>query len=61
MQKTNQTATVERNTETSRFNKRIGSVIYQVNVHFNPNARETMNDKILRLFKNEAIHKKVAV
>lgn len=34
--------------------KRIGSTNYRVRVHFSSTSRETMNDKILRLVRNEA-------
>jgi hypothetical protein len=33
--------------------KRIGKTTYRVKVHFNPTARETMSDKIIRLLRNE--------
>ena len=33
--------------------KRIGKTTYRVKVHFNPNSRETMTDKIFRLLRNE--------
>ena len=33
--------------------RRIGSTVYKVNVHFNPDAKETMDDKLLRLIKND--------
>jgi len=33
--------------------KRIGSTVYEVNVTCNPDARETMSEKILRLIKND--------
>jgi len=33
--------------------KRVGKTTYQVKVHFNPNSRETMSDKIIRMLKNE--------
>jgi len=33
--------------------KRIGKTTYHVKVHFNPNARETMSDKIIRMLRNE--------
>jgi len=33
--------------------KRIGKTTYHVKVHFNPNARETMSDKIVRMLRNE--------
>ena len=53
MQKNNQTATIERPADTSRFTKRIGSVVYEVRIHFNQNAKEKMGEKILRLIKND--------
>lgn len=40
--------------ESSVFTKRIGSTNYRVSVHFSKTSHETMNDKILRLMKNEA-------
>jgi len=33
--------------------KRIGSVIYEVSVHFSNTSKETMEDKILRLIERE--------
>ena len=39
--------------QNSRFNKRIGSVTYEVGVHFKKGATETMDKKIMRLIKNE--------
>jgi hypothetical protein len=33
--------------------KRIGSIVYEVEIHFSPDAKETMNDKILRLIKHD--------
>jgi hypothetical protein len=44
------TATVEPRTIT----RRIGNTTYKVNVHFSQTSHETMNDKIMRLIKNEA-------
>lgn len=40
--------------ESGVFTKRIGSTNYRVSVHFSKTSRETMNDKILRLIKNDA-------
>lgn len=40
--------------EPRSFTKRIGSTNYRVSVHFSKTSRETINDKILRLVKNEA-------
>jgi hypothetical protein len=39
--------------EPSQLRKRIGSTVYEVRVHFNPDAKETMDDKILRLVRND--------
>ncbi|MCI1269577.1 MAG: transposon-encoded TnpW family protein [Ruminococcus sp.] len=33
--------------------KTIGNTTYQMNIFFNLNAKETINDKVLRLIKNE--------
>ena len=33
--------------------KKIGSTLYKVNVYFNDNNHETLEDKILRLIKND--------
>jgi hypothetical protein len=33
--------------------KRIGKTTYKVKIHFNPDSRETMSDKIIRLLRNE--------
>jgi len=42
--------------EPCRFEKRLGSTLYLVNVHFSETSTETMKDKILRLVKSEAQH-----
>ena len=39
--------------EPYRFTKRLGSTVYEVNVYFNQDAKEKMEDKILRLIKND--------
>ena len=39
--------------EPYRFSKRHGSIVYEVEVHFNRDAKETMNDKTLRLIRRE--------
>ena len=43
------------NAQSSRFYKRIGSTLYEVNVHFNEAAKETMEDKIFRLISSEPL------
>ena len=39
--------------EPYRFTKRLGSTVYEVNVYFNQDAKERMEDKILRLIRND--------
>jgi hypothetical protein len=38
-----------------KIRKRIGYTIYEVEVRFNANGRETLDDKILRLVRGEAM------
>ena len=33
--------------------RQIGSTTYRVGIYFNPNAKETLNDKVCRLLKND--------
>ena len=40
--------------ESGRFSKRVGSTVYRVNVHFSRTSKETANDKIFRLIRNES-------
>jgi hypothetical protein len=39
--------------EPCRFTKRLGSTTYRVAVHFNPNAKGTVGERIARLARNE--------
>ena len=57
-----QTATdkKEQPREHGTFTKRIGSTNYRVSVHFSDTSRETMNDKIIRLIRNESANGKAA-
>ncbi len=41
------------NTEPMTIRRRIGSIVYEVEIHFCPNARETLNDKIIRLMRRD--------
>ena len=43
------------NAQSSRFCKRIGSTLYEVNVYFNEAAKESLDDKIFRLILNETL------
>ena len=40
-------------TEQPDIVKRIGKTTYRVKIHFNPNSKETMSDKIKRMLRNE--------
>ena len=40
--------------------KRIGSTAYLVSVHFSQTSKETLEDKILRLIKNDSELRKAA-
>jgi len=50
---------IEKPPDSKIFTKRIGSTNYRVNVHFSKTGTETMNDKIIRLIKNETVNGKV--
>ena len=39
--------------EPCRFTKRLGPVVYEVEIHFNQDTKEGLNDKKLRLIKRE--------
>jgi hypothetical protein len=39
--------------------RRIGNTIYHVNVHFNPKAKETAEQKMVRLIRNDVAGKVV--
>jgi len=53
MHKNSKPVKIQRDADTSRFAKRIGSVTYEVGIHFKKDAKETMDKKIMRLIKNE--------
>ncbi|MDR0293188.1 MAG: transposon-encoded TnpW family protein [Oscillospiraceae bacterium] len=53
MHNKNQTVNIQRVADTSRFNKRIGSIIYEIEINFKKDAKETMDKKIMRLIKND--------
>jgi len=40
--------------EEGTFTRRIGFTTYRVGIHFSRTSRETANDKIVRLVRNEA-------
>ena len=45
--------------EPPMFRTKIGSTVYRVSVHFSKTSAETVEDKILRLIKNECLVDKV--
>jgi len=53
MHKNSKPVKIQRDANTSRFNKRIGSVTYEVGIHFKKDATETLDKKVMRLIKNE--------
>ena len=53
MHKISKPVKIQRDADTSRFTKRIGSTLYKVNVYFSKETSENINDKIFRLAKNE--------
>jgi 3-hydroxy-3-methylglutaryl CoA synthase len=50
---TDKTTTTATRNDKPDFVKRIGKTTYKVNVHFSTTSRETINDKIMRLLRNE--------
>ena len=50
---TEKTDTAAAKAEQPDLVKRIGKTTYPVKVHFKPNSKETMQDKILRMLRNE--------
>ena len=52
--KPNSRQEVKNSQEVYHFKKRLGSTTFNVTVHFNPNAKETAQDKIARLIQSEA-------
>ena len=57
MQTVNQTVAMTQGgsafAEPINMRKRIGSTVYEVRIHFNQDAKETVEEKILRLMKND--------
>ena len=35
------------------LHRQVGSTTYRIRLHFNPNAKETLDDKVRRLLKND--------
>jgi len=50
---TDKTTITTARAEQPDFVKTIGNTTYRVRVYFNPNSKETMSDKVLRLIKND--------
>ena len=46
--------------EPVKMRRRIGSTVYDISIHFSDTSKETMNDKILRLIRNEAVSGRAA-
>ena len=46
------------NSKHTYLTRRVGSTTYKVRVHFSENSQETMEDKIIRLIRNDALDSK---
>ena len=55
MQNENKNSTT---TAKSTFSKKVGRGTYNVHVYFSKTSKESFNDKILRLIKNDAVNSK---
>ena len=47
----------QNNANATMITCRIGSTTYKLKIYFNENAKETMEDKILRMIQNEVLKK----
>ena len=56
-----QTETKKAPLKGSVFKKRIGQTTYRVGIHFSDTSRETMDEKIIRLIRNEAADRGAAI
>ena len=56
---TDKTTTTMARAEQPDLVKRIGKTTYRVKVYFNPNSKETLTDKVMRLLLNEAKNPKM--
>lgn len=45
---------IQRETPPYKMNRKIGSTTYNVSINFSKTSRENINDKIIRLIRNEA-------
>ena len=53
MEKQTQDKQTMASTESFALHRRIGSTTYRIGIYFNPNAKETLNEKVCRLLKND--------
>jgi hypothetical protein len=47
-----------KNTNKRTFKRRIGQTTYRVGIHFNNKSNETIDDKIIKLVRNESSGRK---
>ena len=45
-----------KNNESNYVVERIGSTLYKIKICFSENAKETMEEKLLRIIKNDALY-----
>jgi hypothetical protein len=55
------TSETAKNNEARRFKRRIGNTTYRIGVHFNNSSQETIDDKIIRLVRNETTGRKAVI
>jgi len=61
LQQTIAPAAPDTHAQSMLMTKRIGSTTYRVTVHFSQTSRETLDDKIIRLIRNETASGKAVV
>jgi len=49
----NRAATEHKNAEPAKYEKRIGTTVYRVTVHFSQLCAESLEDKLVRLMESE--------
>lgn len=47
-----------KNDESNYVVKQIGSTLYKIKIYFSETAKESMEEKLLRIIKNDALYKK---
>ena len=48
-----QNQTTKASTPNTTLTKKIGNTIYKIQIHFSKSSKETINDKLIRIIKND--------